>query len=76
MTRLLEEALEAVRKLSPDAQDAVAKVMMLAIAEDGEHPEDWPAEHAGAIREGLDQLDRGEFASDERVAAAWRRFDR
>ena len=43
------------------------------------HPEDEreaidPA-HLAAIDEGLAQLERGEFASDEEVEAAFRRFD-
>lgn len=75
MTKLLEQALDAVRRLPDDAQDAIALTMMLAIPNDLE-PEDIPAEHLEAVLEGLAQAERGEFASDEQVAAAWRRFDR
>lgn len=75
MTKLLEDAVTAVRRLPEDAQDAVAELMMLAISDDGP-PEDIPAEHLDAVLEGLAQAERGEFVSEERVAEAWRRFDR
>ena len=74
MTKLLEEALDAVRALPDDAQDAIARVMMLAIPNDDE-PEDIPAEHLAAVMEGLAQAERGEFASDAQVAEVWKRFD-
>jgi predicted transcriptional regulator len=32
-----------------------------------------PAEHRAAVLEGLDQADRGEFATDEEMAALWKR---
>lgn len=74
MTKLLEEALDAVRALPDDAQDAIARVMMLAIPNDDE-PEDIPAEHLAAVMEGLAQAERGEFASEAEVAEVWKRFD-
>lgn len=75
MTKLLEEALDAVRALPDDAQDAIARVMMLAIPHDDE-PEYIPAEHLAAVMEGLAQAERGEFASDAQMAEVWKRFDR
>ncbi|WP_197086883.1 hypothetical protein [Bradyrhizobium sp. LTSPM299] len=33
-----------------------------------------PAEHRAAVLEGLDQAKRGEFASDEEMAALWKRY--
>lgn len=74
MTTLLEQALEAVRRMPPDTQDAIAK-FVLTFADEGE-PEEIPAEHLAAVLEGLAQADRGEFATDEQVTAAFRRFDR
>ncbi|MFK4385350.1 hypothetical protein GPL17_28040 [Bradyrhizobium yuanmingense] len=32
-----------------------------------------PEEHRAAVREGLDQAERGEFASDAEMAALWKK---
>ena len=70
MTKLLEQALEAVRRMPPDAQDAIAK-LLLDIADDEGEPEDIPPEHLPAVLEGLAEADRGEFLTDDQVLAIW-----
>jgi hypothetical protein len=75
MTKLLEKALEAVRQLPPGTQDEIAQAM-LALAGDEGPPEDIDPAHLPAVLEGLSQAKRREFASDEQVEAAFRRFDR
>ena len=75
MTKLLERALEAVSRLSPDTQDEIARAMLRLVASDGE-PEEIDAAHLPAVLEGLAQAKRREFASDAEVEAAFRRFDR
>jgi hypothetical protein len=75
MTKLLERALEAVSRLSPDTQDEIARTMLRLAASDGE-PEEIDAAHLPAVLEGLAQAKRREFASDAEVEAAFRRFDR
>ncbi|HWS10813.1 MAG TPA: hypothetical protein VN362_23445 [Xanthobacteraceae bacterium] len=75
MTKLLERALEAVSRLSPDTQDEIARAMLRLAASDGE-PEEIDAAHLPAVLEGLAQAKRREFASDAEVEAAFRRFDR
>jgi hypothetical protein len=75
MTKLLERALEAVSRLSPDTQDEIARAMLRLAAGDGE-PEEIDAAHLPAVLEGLAQAKRREFASDAEVEAAFRRFDR
>jgi len=75
MTKLLERALEAVSRLSPDTQDEIARAMLRLAASDGE-PETVDAAHLQAVLEGLAQAKRREFASDAEVEAAFRRFDR
>ena len=74
MTKLLEEALNAVRRLSPDAQDEIARAMLQLAGGEGE-PEAVDPAHLPAVLEGLAQARRGEFASDAEVEAAFRRFD-
>jgi hypothetical protein len=74
MTKLLDEALEAVRRLPADAQDEIARTLLQLAANEGE-PERIEAEHLSAVLEGLAQAERREFASDQEVEAAFRRFD-
>ena len=75
MTKLLERALEAVRRLPADSQDEIARAMIQLAGGDGE-PEEVDAAHLPAVLEGLAQAQRREFASDAEVEAAFRRFDR
>lgn len=74
MTKLLEKALEAVRKLPSASQDEIARAMLRLSANDGE-PEVVDPVHLPAVLEGLAQAKRGEFAADTEVEAAFRRFD-
>jgi hypothetical protein len=74
MTKLLEQALEAVRRLPSDAQDDIARAMLRLAAHGGE-PEAVDTAHLPAILEGLAQARRREFATEAEVEAALRRFD-
>jgi predicted transcriptional regulator len=74
VTKLLDKAIAKARALPAEDQDVLGAVM-LALANEqlvqtGELDEDTRA----AIREGLDQARRGEFASEEEIAAVWRRL--
>jgi hypothetical protein len=71
----LKKALEAVRKLPDDSQDEIARAMLSLAGNDGE-PEVIDPDHLPAVMEGLAQARRREFATDEEVEAALRRFDR
>ncbi len=74
MTKLLEQALDAVRRLPAASQNEIARAMLqLANAEAKSEP--IPREHLAAVLEGLRQAERREFSSDEQVEAAFRRFD-
>jgi hypothetical protein len=75
MTKLLEQAIEAVRRLPAASQDDVARAILhLAGSEVEVEPVD-PA-HLAAVLEGLAQAKRREFATDDEVEAVFRRFDR
>ena len=75
MTKLLDQALEAVRRLPPESQDQIARAMLqLAGSEQETEPVD--AAYLAAVLEGLAQTERREFADDAEVEAAFRRFDR
>jgi hypothetical protein len=75
MTKLLEQALEAVRRLPSHSQDEIARAMLTLAGNEGE-PEPIDAAHLPAVLEGLGQARRRQFASDEEVEAAFRRFER
>jgi len=75
MTKLLDKALEAVRRLPPGSQDEIAHAM-LTFAGGEEEPEAIDPVHLTAVLEGLAQAERRQFATDDEVEAAFRRFDR
>ncbi len=75
MTKLLEKALEAVRRLPPDSQNEIALAMLALSGNEGEADEVDPA-HLPAVLEGLAQAKRREFATDAEIEAAFRRFER
>jgi DNA-binding transcriptional regulator YdaS (Cro superfamily) len=72
MTKLLQKALEAVRQLSPENQDEIARAMLALAGEDSE-PEEIDPAHLADVLESLAQAKRGEFATDAEVEAAFRR---
>jgi predicted transcriptional regulator len=75
MTKLLDEAIEKVRALPDSEQDhAAATLLALAALAEQDGVYKLSAEERAAIDEGLAQADRGEFASDERVAAMWKKL--
>lgn len=68
MTKLLDDAVDAARKMSPETQDSIGR-LIFDLFDDG-RPEPIPAEDWAAVLEGLRQARRGEFASDEEVESA------
>ena len=72
MTQLLDRAVEAVRQMPPERQDAIAHFLLDLTDDDAPEPLD--AEDLAAVEEGLAQIERGEFATEEEVAAVFRRF--
>lgn len=75
MTELFESAIEAVRRLSPEMQDEIARAILHLAAAESE-PEAIEPEHLGAVLEAMAQVARREFARDSDVEAAFRRFER
>jgi hypothetical protein len=71
MTKLLERAIAKARQLSDEEQDEVAE-LILFLAAKAEGPVVLDEVTKVAIREGVEQAKRGEFVSDERVAALFR----
>jgi hypothetical protein len=74
MSKLLDQALEAVRRLPADTQDEIARAMLILAGNDSE-PEAIDPAHLPDVLEGLAQAKRRQFATDAEVEAAFRRFD-
>ena len=73
MTKLLDQALETLRKLPPTRQNEIAQAILdAAVHADTEEDVD-PADLA-TLLDGLADADAGRFATDEQVEAAYRRF--
>ncbi len=72
MMKVLEIAIEKLKALPEDKQAYAAEVIEhIAASEDGTFH--IPDEHREAVLEGLAQADRGEFASEEDMAALWKK---
>ncbi len=74
MTKLLEKAVEEVRKLPNGSQDEIACTILQLASHDGEPTEIDPLD-LPAVQNGLAQAKCREFANDAEVEAAFRRFD-
>ena len=76
MTRLLERAIKALRRLSPAKQDEIARVIMrLADADDAPAVALTPQERE-AIANSKAAAGRGKFATEEEVRAVWAKHGR
>jgi len=73
MTKLLERAIEKVRALPAEDQDAVAVAVLSMAEETPIAPLD--DETRAALREGLEQARRGQFVPDEEIDALWKRHE-
>jgi len=76
MTKLLERAVEAARRLPPDEQDAIARAIMQLAGADDAPPAALTAEEREAIAKSKAAAGRGEFATDEEVRAVWAKYGR
>ena len=72
MTKVLEDAIEKVRRLPEDQQAYVAEVLE-QIAAAGGDPFVVPESHRAAVLDGLAEAERGEYVSDEEMAALWKK---
>ena len=75
MTKLLERAVEAVRRLPPETQDEIARVV-LQLAGDDEFAVSLTDDERAALAQSKAAAERGDFASDEEVRAVWAKHRR
>ena len=71
MTKLLDEAVEVVRRLPSDDQDDIARPIMQLAGSDLAAPVVLSPEEREAIARSKAAAGRGEFATDEPVRAVW-----
>ena len=67
-TPSIEDAIEALRRLSPQRQRELAPYIY-QLAADKREPEEIDPADLAAVMEGVEQAKRRQFASSERVAA-------
>jgi predicted transcriptional regulator len=73
MTKLLEEAIEVARRLSPDQQDIARAILQIA-GLDRVAPVPLTPKERDAIARSMEAASRGEFATDEEVQAIWAEY--
>ena len=71
MTKLFEQAVETVRSLPPETQDALARIVLQLAQENDLPPIAMSAEDEASFDQSLAEAERGEFVSDETVRAFW-----
>ena len=71
MTKLLDQALEAVRDLPPDVQDDIARIVLELAGSGDALPVPLSDDERTAIANSKAAAARGEFASDEQVRSVW-----
>ena len=71
MTKLLDEAVEAVRHLPSNDQDDIARAIIQLAGADLAAPIILSPEEREAISRSKAAADRGEFATEEQVRAVW-----
>jgi hypothetical protein len=74
MTKLLDEAFEAVRRLTPHQQDEIARAVFELVGLDPAEPVPLSSEEREAIARSKAAAARGEFATDEEVRAVWAKY--
>lgn len=71
MTKLFERAVETVRGLPPEAQDALARIVLQLAREKDLPPIAMSDEDEKSFEESLAEAERGDFVSDEAIQAFW-----
>lgn len=71
MTKLLDQAVEAVRRLPPSGQDDIARLIMQFAGSDLPEPVPLSPDEREAIANSKAAAARDEFATEEQVQAVW-----
>ena len=71
MTKLFERAVETVRGLPPETQDALARIVLQLARENDRSPIAMSLEDEASFAESMAEAERGEFVSDQTIQAFW-----
>jgi hypothetical protein len=71
MTKLLDQALRAVRNLSAAEQNDIARIILQLAGSDDTAPVSLSPEQRAAIAKSKAAAANGEFATDEQVRSVW-----
>ena len=71
MTKLFERAVQTVRGLPPETQDAVARIVLQLARETDLSPIAMSVEEETSFEESMAEAERGEFVDDETIQAFW-----
>jgi hypothetical protein len=74
MTKLLDDAISAVRRLPPSAQNEIARAMLVLAGDEQDGVYILTPEESAALAESEAEVERGEFATDDEVRAVWAKF--
>jgi hypothetical protein len=72
MTKLLEQGIRAVQDLPADRQDMAGELLLTLAATDPRYS--LTPQQIEDLKLSVQEVDRGEFASEAEVAATWRKF--
>jgi hypothetical protein len=70
MTELLERAVETMRGLPAETQDALARILLELAGEDSSILQ-FSADEEESLKASLLEAERGEFATDDEIRASW-----
>ena len=70
MTKLLEQAVDTLRALSPETQDDVAR-LLLQLVGDEQPAIVLTAAETASLQDSLAQVSRGDFATDDQIGSVW-----
>jgi hypothetical protein len=71
MTKLFERAVETVRGLPPETQDALARLVLQLAEENDLPPIAMSDDDEASFAESMAEAERGEFVSDQTIQAFW-----
>ncbi|MDQ6435037.1 hypothetical protein RB623_13355 [Mesorhizobium sp. LHD-90] len=74
MTKLLEQAIEAARQLSPEEQDEIARTIFEIVRGTSDEVYVLSEEERAAIAVARAQIARGEFATEEELEAVFKKY--
>jgi hypothetical protein len=72
MTKLLENGIDAVRDLPPEQQNRAGE-LLLSLANQARRGVRLTPEQIDDVRLAIAEADQGDFASDEEMAALWKK---